>query len=534
MEIVSEVTQTATVATLVASTPTIRIVDQQGRPLSGLNVVFTTRMSTSKYSTSSDGTASTPWRLGTGAGRQMLIAAVQGLSIPADTFFAVAVADTATTLTTDVILAQAGLAGTPVGTPPGIIVTDAFGNVKSGIHVTFEAASGGTVTPSEATTDETGRAGVRQWTLGPDFGENKLIVRALTLAPLTFTARVNIPLVAASVVTGARHSCALTATGDVYCWGADDQRQLGTDGISSATPVRVKSVPQLVSLASRGDRTCGISNEAPPQVYCWGEWLTPVRFDTPNGLASITLGDQHACGLDPFGRAFCWGDGSMGQLGTGVAIESSPPVPVAGNLSFVALAAGAKHTCGLTAEGKTFCWGLNDHAQLGSVAAPNCFTYDDEYYYYYYDTVPVQCALVPQPVNTDASFVAISAGYGTCGLTSGGDVSCAGFGDVMRPVSNGVRFSRLSANAMCGLTSDGIAQCWTPIPGSGDTLLGTPLGDGNGMLFSSVATGNLHQCGVLATDGSVVCWGSNDSGQLGNGTKAPSYTPLPVARPVNP
>jgi alpha-tubulin suppressor-like RCC1 family protein len=53
-------------------------------------------------------------------------------------------------------------------------------------------------------------------------------------------------------------------------------------------------------------------------------------------------------------------------------------------------------------------------------------------------------------------------------------------------------------------------------------------------LFSSVATGNLHQCGVLATGGSVVCWGSNDSGQLGNGTKAPSYTPLPVARPVNP
>jgi alpha-tubulin suppressor-like RCC1 family protein len=221
----------------------------------------------------------------------------------------------------------------------------------------------------------------------------------------------------------------------------------------------------------------------------------------------------------------------MGQLGTGDQLPSSTPARVTGNLIFASLAAGATHTCGLTAAGQTFCWGLNDHGQLGSVAGPNCFSFN---YYDYYDTITLDCALGPQPVNTTLSFVAISAGYGTCGLTSSGDVSCAGFSDAIRPVSNGVRFARLTAGGRCGLTSDGIAQCWTPVPGDDDMLAGTPIGEGNGMAFSSASAGAQHQCGVQAGDGSVMCWGRNDSGQLGNGTKATSNTPLPVSRPITP
>jgi alpha-tubulin suppressor-like RCC1 family protein len=54
------------------------------------------------------------------------------------------------------------------------------------------------------------------------------------------------------------------------------------------------------------------------------------------------------------------------------------------------------------------------------------------------------------------------------------------------------------------------------------------------LTFRSIAGGVEHQCGILKTDDSVVCWGLNDEGQLGNGTTVNSSVPLRVAPPANP
>jgi hypothetical protein len=207
-------------------------------------------------------------------------------------------------------------------------------------------------------------------------------------------------------------------------------------------------------------------------------------------------------------------------------VSHSNPTRVSGGIRFASLAAGAQHTCGLTADGQAYCWGSNVHRELGIDTPPTCGIPDDYYYYYYYYQ---PCALTPQPMST-TRFVAISAGYGTCGLETSGAVDCFGFSPSVASVSNGVRFGRLAPDGQCGLSVDGVEYCWATT----DHKLVPPVTAVNSSAFRSIAVGLAHSCAILASDGSVVCWGRNDVGQLGNGTTLASSIPLPVARPTNP
>src|SRR5688572_11487213 len=84
-----------------------------------------------------------------------------------------------------------------------------------------------------------------------------------------------------------------------------------------------------------------------------------------NAQQSVTVGFQHACGLDAQGRAFCWGPNSEGELGDGTDSARVAPTRVAGNQTFASIAAGHRHTCALTAEGQAYCWGSNTTGALG-------------------------------------------------------------------------------------------------------------------------------------------------------------------------
>src|SRR5262249_47569515 len=163
--------------------------------------------------------------------------------------------------------------------------------------------------------------------------------------------------------------------------------------VKPTDPTRFWILPQLVplgvkavSLASGYNHTCAISNENPPQAYCWGDNSSgqlgvttlgpgPVRVPVSDGLASVATGAAHSCGLTPAGKAYCWGDGTDGQLGNGgiwtCTVNSQGPttgcagvLAVSTDLRFASLATGASHTCGLVGDGHMYCWGLNTSGQL--------------------------------------------------------------------------------------------------------------------------------------------------------------------------
>jgi alpha-tubulin suppressor-like RCC1 family protein len=131
---------------------------------------------------------------------------------------------------------------------------------------------------------------------------------------------------------------------------------------------------------SAGYIACGLTE--PGDVYCWGPevnyppftnnsagGLVPTKLLGAPALDTISVGEDHACGLTSDGSAWCWGRNDRGQLGITAAISgSNTPHAVSGGLKFQSISVGNDHTCGVTADGAGYCWGRNESGQLGDAS----------------------------------------------------------------------------------------------------------------------------------------------------------------------
>ena len=354
---------------------------------------------------------------------------------------------------------------------------------------------------------------------------------------------------ATAVTAGGSHTCGLTVSGGVKCWGDNGYGQLG-DGNSltfSATPVQVSGLASAVSAIAAGEsHTCVLT--ASGGVRCWGNngsgqlgnnttvaSYVPVQVSgLESGVSAIAASENHTCVLMTAGGVQCWGFNLYGQLGDGSTTNRTVPVPVSGLASAVrAISVGGNNTCVLTTSGVVKCWGSNDVGQLG-----NGTTSD---------------SALPVPVNGLASGVsAIAVGVNhTCVLPTTGGVKCWGdngsgqLGDGTTEASHvpvlvsGLASDIISAIALgynhtCVLTNMGEMKCWGANSFGqlgndaidNNSLTPTPVsGLANGL--SAIAAGAFHTC-ALTTSGEVKCWGNNTMGQLGNGTKSNSPFPTPA------
>lgn len=202
----------------------------------------------------------------------------------------------------------------------------------------------------------------------------------------------------------------------------------------------------------------------------------PVHSPTASWIfTTVTAGAAHTCALSSGGQAYCWGDNTDGELGSGQHTDMNSPNPVAGDLVFLNIDAGVSLTCGATETGEAYCWGANDHGQLGNAAMAKSF-------------VPVA-------------------------------------------VTGGLRFRSVVAaeTHACGVGEDGLAYCWGDNDegqlGTGDTASSPrPLPVALGLHFVSVTAGDAHTCGIT-TDSAAYCWGNNRFGQLGIGRRGRFLTP---------
>lgn len=355
------------------------------------------------------------------------------------------------------------------------------------------------------------------------------------------------------VASGFGHTCALRDAGDIFCWGRNDEGQLGTGeaGEGALVPVPVASDREFVSVSVGDFHTCALDSAG--AVYCWGANDqgevgdgTNVARDVPvavrGGLTfnELTVGGAHACGIASDIEAYCWGDDSFGQLGNLASGSSNVPLKVPferaedddREIRFTTITAGGGHTCGLDIDHGPYCWGNNGTGQLGDESSTS-------------SEVPV-----PVAGGDTSDFRSITAGASHTCASTGGQADCWGFNlfgqlgdgtntDSDAPGSPGVDvlFPFLSAGSdhTCGLTGNGIAYCWG-FNGGGRLGDGTevdrnaPAPVAGDLTFSDVSAGVLHTCGVT-TDGDVYCWGSSAEGQRGDGTTETSLTPAPVVEP---
>jgi len=316
--------------------------------------------------------------------------------------------------------------------------------------------------------------------------------------------------------------------------------------------------------AAQLHRTCAVDSNG--HVWCWGvnkahdaDWyyvlgdrtnshggncgygdcsLIPVRVvmdgnGTPLAdVTTVTLGINHSCALRADGTVWCWGRNFFGQLGDGTTTDRVTPVQVSTLQGVTQVACNGDFCCARTQLGAAWCWGRNQSGQLGNDLTTNAST-----------RVRVVHAADPSGFLADVARVETGPSR-ACALKTDGTLWCwgaANLGDgttaasrvpvqVLDPTGaaplTGVTDFSVFTNT-CARLTDATVLCW------GHNTHGS-LGDQSGtaqtlpvhVLVESgldpytgadqVNIGDQHSC-LIRDDRTAWCWGSNLTSQLGIG-----------------
>jgi len=279
----------------------------------------------------------------------------------------------------------------------------------------------------------------------------------------------------ADLALGDGHACLRLGDGTVTCWGENTREQAGRSAPGSAF-----------------SDVLGPRSETKDQG--------PALIKGIIGARQLAVGGEHACAILGDGSLKCWGYNDYGQLGDGTNQRRLDAVPVKLPGKITGIAAGGHHTCAILESGAVRCWGRNEDGQLGDGTVTRAPPVDG-----LGGILGVASTAGPETVPGLAGTTALrSNGDQSCGLVEEGKVRCWG-----RPF----RFDEYYLNAMQNAAREGRSR---PV---------TPRGLRNA---TALALGDAHSCALLA-DKTVACWGHNGSGQIGNASvKDEARAPVPV------
>jgi alpha-tubulin suppressor-like RCC1 family protein len=337
------------------------------------------------------------------------------------------------------------------------------------------------------------------------------------------------------VVAGANHTCARHQDGSVRCWGLAESIVAGG---GAALPPTLIPVRGPLALAAGLHQTCAV---LPPAgtVTCWGNQATEISKDdgTPagaplTGATLVALGAGHGCAGTPEGIR-CWGRNDFGQLARPLDVSDSALAVLArpGQHRFlgVGIAVLAHDGGGGGADGGLCGWGRNATKMItgsdadGVYTTPRCRPLAD---------------VVQLAVGDTHACVRHAAGSFTCwgeryygqlglGGADTADVPPPEAGTAPTALARPVVSLAAGVSHTCALLDDGTVTCFGrnnsgqvgPNPGTTEEEVRSPVAvtglPGRPVALGAGSTAQ-HTCAVLE-DGAVACWGRNHAGQLGNG-----------------
>ncbi len=324
----------------------------------------------------------------------------------------------------------------------------------------------------------------------------------------TFSASTVIANPGPTVSGGRFHSLALAADGTVRAWGDDTLGELGDGAASgntatSTVPIQVSGLSGIVALSASNQFSVALKNDG--TVLAWGNnsnsqlgdgtqtnRSTPITVGGIANVTAISAGFLHTTVLKSDGTVWAWGSNASGQIGNGGTTSQTTPVQVM-NLSGVkAIAAGQVHTLALKSDGTVWAWGANAAGELGDGTTTSHST-------------PAQVPGLSNVIAIAAKATHSAALTGDGNVWTWGDNSNGQIGD-------GTTTNRLSPYMVSGIVSGAFNA-------SGGA---TTISAGSQFMLA------------LRADGSVLAWGQNDSGQLGDGTTTQHLTPVTIPRLTSP
>jgi len=245
-----------------------------------------------------------------------------------------------------------------------------------------------------------------------------------------------------SIVTGDYHTCAVTSDSLIYCWGYNNNGQLGIGSTTQSNlPVAVSmsgvfAGKTIKAVSAGGNSTCAIASN--DQAYCWGynangnlgngtktTALIPTAVLTTGVLSGKTItqlsaGSVDTCAVASDDKIYCWGYNTQGQLGDGTTNQSSVPIATImdgalKNKTIKQLSVGNTFACAIASDGKIYCWGYNGLGQFGTGTTA-------------YSSVPIATNTTGALINK--SIRSISSGlYQVCAVTTSNKGYCWGRND---------------------------------------------------------------------------------------------------------
>jgi len=367
-----------------------------------------------------------------------------------------------------------------------------------------------------------------------------------------------------AIAAGASHALALKTDGTVWAWGNNQNGQLGLDDkapnliANSIKPVQVKGLPEVQAIAASGTVSAALTLDG--GVFTWGNNTfgqlgtgdtIPMRspFEVKSlrsGVRAIVIG-AYSVALKLDGSVFTWGTNSFGTLGLGATASPDAAISIPGRIiapgsGIIAIAGGASgsHVLALKDNGTVLAWGANSAGQLGDDTTINSFEPK---------LVPGLTDVVGVAVGGSHSLARKSDGtvlaWGSNGSGQLGDGTIQASVKFVKVAVPGSihRITSVSAcaNHVLALRSDGSVLAWGS-NGSGQLGNGNPETQFSPVVVPGLTDVTAVACGVgggggghslaLKEDGTVVAWGANTSGQLGDGTKKQSAAPVKVQFPL--